>query len=93
LNEVDDEAERGEAAAVKIAGTLSVVSGGSSGIGAATAEALAANGSHVVLLARSEPRLGEVAQRIRTRGGKADVRPVDLTIAEKTASIAVAAGS
>ncbi len=57
---------------------LAVVTGASSGIGAATARALAARGSHVVLLARNAERFTAVADDIKRRGGKADIYPVDL---------------
>ena len=62
-----------------IDGSLSVVTGGSSGIGEATARLLASRGSHVVLLARNSDRLGTVVEGIRQRGGKADAYSVDLT--------------
>jgi len=55
-----------------------LVTGASSGIGAATAEALAREGAHVCLLARTESALTDVADGIRRAGGTADVYPVDL---------------
>jgi short-subunit dehydrogenase len=48
-----------------------VVTGASSGIGEATALALARAGARVVPAARREDRLAEVAERIRTKGGAA----------------------
>lgn len=62
----------------RILGSLSVVTGASSGIGAATAQLLAARGSRVVLMARNAARLEEVANTIRARGGEADAFAVDL---------------
>ncbi|RKN39927.1 SDR family oxidoreductase [Micromonospora endolithica] len=56
-----------------------VVTGASSGIGTATAYALARRGTAVVLAARSEPALHEVAQRCRELGGRALVVPTDVT--------------
>jgi 3-oxoacyl-[acyl-carrier protein] reductase len=41
-----------------------IVTGGSSGLGLATAEALAADGARVVLSARSAPRLAQAADRL-----------------------------
>jgi NADP-dependent 3-hydroxy acid dehydrogenase YdfG len=55
------------------------VSGASSGIGEATALRLATEGHHLVLGARREDRLAEVAEKIRAAGGSADVRRLDVT--------------
>ena len=54
-----------------LAGRLAVVTGASRGIGAATAEAIAAAGAHVVLAARDGEALDAVARRIRDAGGEA----------------------
>ncbi|TRW17972.1 SDR family NAD(P)-dependent oxidoreductase [Glacieibacterium frigidum] len=59
-------------------GKLALVTGASRGIGAATAEALAAAGAHVVLTARTEAALIEVEDRIHASGGKATIAPLDL---------------
>src|SRR6266566_798747 len=56
-----------------------VVTGASSGIGAATAERLAGEGYHVVLAARRADRLEQVAARIAAAGGSAQVSPLDVT--------------
>jgi uncharacterized protein len=56
---------------------LAVVTGASSGIGAATAELLAASGWRVVLVARRRPALEAVAQRIGALGGEAIVESLD----------------
>lgn len=56
-----------------------VVTGASAGIGAAAAEALAADGWHVVLTARREERLREVQARIQDAGGQATVIVLDVT--------------
>jgi NAD(P)-dependent dehydrogenase (short-subunit alcohol dehydrogenase family) len=50
-------------------GTVALVTGASSGIGAATAQALAGQGAAVALAARRAERLAEVAEAITGRGG------------------------
>jgi NAD(P)-dependent dehydrogenase (short-subunit alcohol dehydrogenase family) len=62
-----------------LTGKLALVTGASRGIGAATAEALAAAGAHVVLTARTEAGLIEVDDRIHAAGGTATIAPFDLT--------------
>src|SRR5450755_266530 len=52
-----------------LAGRVAVVTGASRGIGAATAQAIAAAGAHVVLAARDRQALDAVARRIRDGGG------------------------
>jgi 3-oxoacyl-[acyl-carrier protein] reductase len=54
-----------------LAGKVAVVTGGSRGIGAATAAALAANGARVALVARDESAMAAVTARITERGGQA----------------------
>jgi NADP-dependent 3-hydroxy acid dehydrogenase YdfG len=58
---------------------VAVVTGASSGIGAASAIRLAEAGYRVVLTARRADRLAEVAERITGQGGRADVRELDVT--------------
>jgi NAD(P)-dependent dehydrogenase (short-subunit alcohol dehydrogenase family) len=62
-----------------LAGRLAVVTGASRGIGAATAEAIAAAGAHVVLAARDREALDFVARRIRDAGGEATPAPTDVS--------------
>lgn len=60
------------------AGKLALVTGASRGIGAATAEALAAAGAHVILVARGATALEAVEDRIHAAGGSATIAPLDL---------------
>jgi NAD(P)-dependent dehydrogenase (short-subunit alcohol dehydrogenase family) len=62
-----------------LAGRLALVTGASRGIGAATAEAIAAAGAHVVLAARNRDALDAVATRIRHAGGEATRVPTDVS--------------
>jgi NAD(P)-dependent dehydrogenase (short-subunit alcohol dehydrogenase family) len=73
------------------AGKLALVTGASRGIGAATAEALAAAGAHVILVARSTAALEEVEERIHQAGGSATIAPLDLSEAEGIGKLAAAA--
>ncbi len=54
----------------RLDGKVAVVTGASSGIGEATAEALAAEGAAVVIAARREDRLTELVGRIEGDGGR-----------------------
>ncbi len=71
-------------------GQVALVTGASRGIGAATAEALAREGAHVVLTARNEARLEEVEERIHEAGGSATIAPLDLAQSESIARLAAA---
>ena len=70
-----------------------VVTGASSGIGAATARALAAAGHPVVLAARRTAACEELAAAIRADGGEAVALPLDLAAAAATERFAAAAPS
>ena len=56
-----------------------LITGASSGIGRATALRLAREGHHVVVGARREDRLAELADKIRADGGGVDVCRLDVT--------------
>ena len=73
-----------------LAGRLALVTGASRGIGAATAQALAAAGAHVILTARTEGGLTEVEDAIHAAGGTATIAPLDLTDGESIDRLAQA---
>jgi NAD(P)-dependent dehydrogenase (short-subunit alcohol dehydrogenase family) len=62
-----------------LAGRLAVVTGASRGIGAATAEAMAAAGARVVLAARDREALDLVGRRVRDAGGEATAVATDVS--------------
>ena len=74
-----------------LAGRVAVVTGASRGIGAATAQAVAAAGAHVVLAARDAQALEAVADRIRAAGGEATAAVTDVTRAEQIERLFAAA--
>ena len=63
----------------KLSGTTALVTGASSGIGAATALRLAEDGASVALVARRKDRLEDLATEIQQAGGTAMVVEADLT--------------
>ena len=67
----------------KLDGKVAVVTGASSGIGEATAEALAAEGATVVVAARREDRLEDLVRRIEGNGGQVLSISCDVTNEEQ----------
>jgi 7-alpha-hydroxysteroid dehydrogenase len=70
---------------------VAIVTGAGRGIGAATAVALAEAGADVVISARSEDQLAEVAAQIEAAGRRAHVVPADLSDLDAVAGLAQAA--
>lgn len=60
-------------------GKIALVTGASRGLGAAVAEALAAEGAHILALGRTSGALEELDDRIGAMGGSATLVPLDLT--------------
>jgi NAD(P)-dependent dehydrogenase (short-subunit alcohol dehydrogenase family) len=71
-------------------GKIALVTGASRGIGAATAKALAAQGAHVILTARTAKDLETVEDAIFDAGGSATIAPLDLTDGDSIARLATA---
>ena len=71
-------------------GKVALVTGASRGIGAATAKAMAAQGAHVIITARTAKDLEAVEDAIFEAGGNATIAPLDLTDGDSIARLAAA---
>ncbi len=67
----------------RLEGKVAIITGGNSGVGAVTAELFAKEGAKVVITARREPQLEEIAQRIRANGGEVTVVRCDVSKVEE----------
>src|SRR5256885_5329045 len=86
--DMDSPASAGLVNAVE-ARPVALITGASSGIGAALAHVFAQNGHEVVLAARRAPQLAEIAARIRAAGHRTPhILPVDLAHADSAEFIA-----
>lgn len=63
----------------RLQGKTAVITGGNSGVGAATAELFAAEGANVVISARRKDALDEVAGKITAAGGSVLAVPTDIS--------------
>jgi NAD(P)-dependent dehydrogenase (short-subunit alcohol dehydrogenase family) len=72
----------------RLDGQVAVVTGASSGIGAALAEGLAAAGARVVLAARRGGRLRELAAKLAQQGAEVHAAPCDVARADDVDSLA-----
>jgi len=75
-----------------VAGKRALVTGGTSGIGRATAEALAREGAHVLITGRSEQRGADVVAAIEASGGEAEFVRADLASPDDVRALAERAG-
>ena len=66
----------------RLDGKVAIITGGNSGVGAATAELFAKEGAKVVITARRAPQLEEVANKIREAGGEVLAVPCDVSKVE-----------
>ena len=80
--------KEGDAGRRDLDGRTAVVTGASSGIGRATAEALAGAGAAVVVAARREERLRELVDAVEAGGGRALAVPTDVTVRAEVESLA-----
>ncbi len=71
-----------------VKGKVILITGGSSGIGEATAKKIAAAGGEVVLVARTREKLQKVADDVGASGGAAHVYPCDLSDMDAIATMA-----
>ena len=71
-------------------GTLAIVTGGNSGIGFETAQALARAGAHVIVAARSEHKGEEAIQQIKQAFPPAQVETAVLDLADLSSIAALA---
>src|SRR3954471_16103891 len=62
-----------------VKGKVVIITGASSGIGQATAELLASKGAKVVLGARREEKLKQIADQIKKAGGQVAYRELNVT--------------
>src|ERR1700730_6401544 len=69
-------------------GQRALVTGGTSGIGRATAEALGREGAHVLISGRSEARGAEVVAAIKAAGGEAEFVRANLESADEVRALA-----
>ena len=66
----------------RLDGKVAIITGGNSGVGAATAELFAKEGAKVVITARRKPQLDEVADKIKAIGGEVLAVPTDVSKVE-----------
>ncbi|SEM19792.1 SDR family NAD(P)-dependent oxidoreductase [Streptacidiphilus jiangxiensis] len=73
---------------MELTGKIALVTGSTSGIGRATARALAARGAHILVSGRDAERGAKTVAAILADGGQADFLPADLRDAESARDLA-----
>src|SRR5204863_8948 len=68
---------------MKLAGKVALITGGGSGIGAASARRMAAEGAAITVLGRTEATLQEVAEKIERQGGQALAVRCDVAVPDE----------
>jgi A-factor type gamma-butyrolactone 1'-reductase (1S-forming) len=74
-----------------LSGKVAMITGASSGIGAAAARLFAAEGAAVVLMARRKERLAAIVESIQDAGGRAVAVPGDVTSSSDVGRVVVSA--
>ncbi|KEO61684.1 SDR family NAD(P)-dependent oxidoreductase [Thioclava indica] len=72
---------------------LALITGASRGLGAALAEALAADGYHIMAVARTSGALEELDDRVQALGGTASLGPLDVSDPDQMAHLAGSLGA
>jgi len=75
----------------RLQGKTAIITGGNSGVGAATAMLFAKEGANVVISARRQAALEEVAAKIKAEGGKVLTVPTDISKNEDCVNLVKAA--
>jgi A-factor type gamma-butyrolactone 1'-reductase (1S-forming) len=69
-----------------LAGKVALITGASSGIGAAAAHVFTREGAAVVLIARREERLSAIVKELRDKGARAEYVVADVTLADEASA-------
>jgi NAD(P)-dependent dehydrogenase (short-subunit alcohol dehydrogenase family) len=76
---------------LELRGQTVLITGGSQGIGLATARAFAAEGCHLHLVARTESRLRDAQRELAEKfGGRVEIHPIDVSVGDNARALALA---